>query len=141
MLGRAAYSCSRSGRRTMGVCADFWPEQWQDDRDTQSSRICTRCRQETQLRRAPALPKNISSSSFFLFQLLLCILAPLALITPNFTSQQSKVWAVKISPLFSQRWLNKINKIICRKQQKLLLIYFCQFLISSQCKNKWRHIY
>lgn len=36
--------------------------------------------------------KNISSSSFFPFQLLLCILAPLALITPNFDSKQPKVW-------------------------------------------------
>lgn len=63
MLGRAACNCSRSGRRTMGVCADFWPEQWQDDRDTQSSRICTCCRQETQLCRAPVLPKK----HFFIF--------------------------------------------------------------------------
>lgn len=63
MLGRAACSGSRSGCRTMEVCADFCPEQWQDDRDTQSSRICTRCRQETQPRRVPALPKK----HFFIF--------------------------------------------------------------------------
>lgn len=44
ILGRTACSC-RSVCRTMGVCADFWPEQWQDDmepdRDTESSRIYT----------------------------------------------------------------------------------------------------
>lgn len=73
----------------MGVCADFWPEQWQDDRDTQSSRICTRCRQETQLR--SAAKKTFLHLPFPPFQLLLCILAPLALIAPNFGSQQSKV--------------------------------------------------
>ena len=43
-LGRAVCSC-RSECRTMGVWADFWPEQWQDDmepdRHTQSSRIYT----------------------------------------------------------------------------------------------------
>lgn len=139
MLGRAACSCSRSGRRTMGVCADFWPEQWQDDRDTQSSRICTRCRQETQLRSAAKktflhLPFSPSSFFYVFWHLWRSSLQTSTLNNPKFG-------AVQISPLFSQRWLNQISKIICRKLQKLLLTDFCQFLISSQCKNKWRHIY
>lgn len=42
-MGQNRVYSSRFECRTMEVCADFWPEQWQDDmkpdKDTQSSRI------------------------------------------------------------------------------------------------------
>lgn len=74
-LGRAGCSC-RSECRTMRACADFWPEQWQDDmepdRYTQSSRIYTADRrgsfteQQHCQKTSPHLPFS-SSNIFYVF--------------------------------------------------------------------------